>query len=142
MHVHHRQRLATGDCQREGLRAVVVQHELADLVAADFLGKPVWLWLAFMGIVIALLGFDLGVLHKDDREIEVRESLLLSGGYIGIAALFNLPAEQREALEQAADSGIRHAALVHFVERVGADEADALRRALAELEAKYTNPQP
>jgi hypothetical protein len=26
--------------------------------------------------------------------------------------------------------------LVHFVERVGPDEADALRRALAELEAK------
>lgn len=41
-----------------------------------------------------------------------------------------------DALEQAADSGGRQAALVHFVERVGADEADALRRALAELEAK------
>lgn len=44
-----------------------------------------------------------------------------------------------DALEQAADTGIRHAALVHFVERVGADEAQALRRALAELEAKYAD---
>lgn len=44
-----------------------------------------------------------------------------------------------DALEQAADSGIRHAALVHFVERVGADEAQALRRALAELESKYAD---
>ena len=42
-----------------------------------------------------------------------------------------------EALDQAADSGDRRAALVHFVERVGVDEADALRRALSELEAKH-----
>lgn len=42
-----------------------------------------------------------------------------------------------DALDQAADSGDRQAALVHFVERVGADEAEALRRALAELEAKH-----
>jgi len=42
-----------------------------------------------------------------------------------------------DALSQAADSGDRHAALVHFVERVGADEADALRRALADLEGKH-----
>ena len=42
-----------------------------------------------------------------------------------------------DALDQAADSGDRQAALVHFVERVGADEAAALRRALADLEAKH-----
>lgn len=41
------------------------------------------------------------------------------------------------ALDQAADSGDRQAALVYFVERVGVDEADALRRALDELEAKH-----
>ena len=28
---------------------------------------------------------------------------------------------------------------MHFVERVGIDEADALRRALAELEAKHAS---
>lgn len=42
-----------------------------------------------------------------------------------------------DALDQAIDSGDRRAALVHFVERVGADEADALRRALAELEVRH-----
>ncbi len=42
-----------------------------------------------------------------------------------------------DALDQAADSGGRQAALMHFVERVGTDEADALRRALAELDAKH-----
>ena len=48
----------------------------------------------------------------------------------------------KNALDQAADSGSREAALVHFVERVGADEADALRRALAELESKHRVTPP
>jgi predicted transcriptional regulator len=47
-----------------------------------------------------------------------------------------------DALDQAADAGGRQAALVHFVERVGADEADALRRALEELEAKPGPARP
>lgn len=47
-----------------------------------------------------------------------------------------------DALDQAADSGSREAALVHFVERVGVDEVDALRRALAELEDKNRDDPP
>ncbi|BBY60771.1 BlaI/MecI/CopY family transcriptional regulator [Mycolicibacterium sarraceniae] len=47
-----------------------------------------------------------------------------------------------DALDQASDSGGRQAALVHFVERVGVDEADALRRALAELESRHRSPWP
>jgi predicted transcriptional regulator len=42
-----------------------------------------------------------------------------------------------DALAQAASSGDREAALVHFVERVGAGEADAMRRALADLDDKH-----
>ncbi len=61
---------------------------LIPFFAADFLGKPVWVWLAFVGIVVSLLAFDLGVLHQDDHEIGVRESLLLSAGYISAALLF------------------------------------------------------
>lgn len=45
-----------------------------------------------------------------------------------------------DALDQAADTGDRRAALVHFVERVGAEEADALRLALAELEGAAGAP--
>lgn len=41
-----------------------------------------------------------------------------------------------DALHQAANAGDREAALMNFVERVGAADADALRRALADLEAK------
>jgi predicted transcriptional regulator len=47
-----------------------------------------------------------------------------------------------DALDQVADSGSREAALVHFVERVGADEAAALRRALAELESNHSESAP
>ena len=61
---------------------------LIPFLAADFLGKPAWVWLSFVGIVAALLAFDLGVLHKDAKEIGVRESLLLSAGYISAALLF------------------------------------------------------
>src|SRR5512134_465642 len=61
---------------------------LLSFLFADFMGKPAWVWLAFVGIVVALLAFDLGVLHKDDHEIGVRESLLLSAAYIGVAVCF------------------------------------------------------
>ncbi len=55
---------------------------------ASFLGKEAWVWLLFIGIVIALLAFDLGVLHRDEREIGVAESLLLSLAYFAIACGF------------------------------------------------------
>ncbi len=61
---------------------------LLDILHTPFLGKATWLWLVFVGIVASLLAFDLGVLHKDDHEIGVRESLFLSAGYIGMALLF------------------------------------------------------
>src|SRR5690606_15283359 len=38
--------------------------------------------------VVALLAFDLGVLHRDDHEIGVRESLLLSALYVVMGLLF------------------------------------------------------
>lgn len=56
--------------------------------AADFLGQPVWLWLAFIGVVVVLLAVDLGVLHRDDHVIEARESLWLSAGYVGVGLAF------------------------------------------------------
>lgn len=40
--------------------------------------------------MVTLLALDLGVLHKDDRKIGVRESLFLSAGYISMALLFGI----------------------------------------------------
>lgn len=59
-----------------------------DLLTNDFLGKSVWLWLAFLTLVGALVAFDLGVLHTQDRELGVGESLALSAFYIAIAMAF------------------------------------------------------
>ncbi|KPF86680.1 hypothetical protein IP70_05730 [alpha proteobacterium AAP38] len=61
---------------------------LATIMLEPVLGKALWLWLVFISIVIALLVFDLGVLNKNDHEIGVRESLVLSALYIAIAAAF------------------------------------------------------
>jgi tellurite resistance protein TerC len=57
-------------------------------LSADWLGKPVWMWLAFIAIVLALLAFDLGILHKDRREIGIRDSLVMSSVYIGLGLAF------------------------------------------------------
>jgi tellurite resistance protein TerC len=64
--------------------------ESLPFLTVDFLTKPVWMWLVFMALVVVLLVLDLGILHKQQREIEVRESLILSAGYIAIGLLFGL----------------------------------------------------
>jgi tellurite resistance protein TerC len=61
---------------------------MTEFLDAPFLGQATWLWLVFAAVVVALLAFDLGVLHRNDREIGVAESLGLSAGYIGAGLLF------------------------------------------------------
>lgn len=52
--------------------------------------KPLWMWVSFMALVLVLLILDLGVLHKRQRAISVRESLTMSAVYIVISLLFAL----------------------------------------------------
>lgn len=59
-----------------------------ELLQTPFLGTATWVWLVFVSTVVTLLALDLGVLHKSDREIGVRESLVLSAGYISAASAF------------------------------------------------------
>jgi tellurite resistance protein TerC len=63
-------------------------ESLLAALSGDFLGTPVYFWVAFIAIVIALLVFDLGILHKDEHEIEAKESLILYGFYVAIALAF------------------------------------------------------
>jgi tellurite resistance protein TerC len=49
----------------------------------------VWLWAGFTGLVLAILAFDLGLLHRRQRVISFREALGLSAFYVSLAALFN-----------------------------------------------------
>lgn len=59
-----------------------------DFLWTDFLGTALWMWLAFLALVILLLVLDLGLLHKQSREIGIRESFLLSAFYIGLGLAF------------------------------------------------------
>jgi tellurite resistance protein TerC len=59
-----------------------------DFLFYDLLGTPAWFWLAFAGLVFVLTAFDLGFLHKEDREMGIAESLKLSVFYIAIAMAF------------------------------------------------------
>jgi tellurite resistance protein TerC len=61
---------------------------MLEVLLFSWLGKPLWLWLAFLGLVIALLVLDLGVLHRKTREVGVRESLVMSAFYITLGLLF------------------------------------------------------
>jgi tellurite resistance protein TerC len=46
------------------------------------------MWASFLALVIAILSFDLGILHKQNKEIGVRESVKLSGLYIALGIAF------------------------------------------------------
>lgn len=59
-----------------------------DFLWLDVQGTALWMWLSFFAIVIALLALDLGVLHKENKEIGIRESLLLSTFYITLGLAF------------------------------------------------------
>ncbi|MHA7775798.1 TerC family protein [Roseibium sp. M-1] len=61
-----------------------------DLLLIKVMGEPVWMWGLFLTLVLALLAFDLGVLHRRPHKPTLKESLLLSGFYIGLGLLFSL----------------------------------------------------
>jgi tellurite resistance protein TerC len=63
---------------------------LHELLFTTFLDKPLWLWLVFFGVIVVLMALDLGVLHRKQQEIGVRESFMLTGFYITISLLFGL----------------------------------------------------
>jgi tellurite resistance protein TerC len=65
--------------------------------------KPWGMWLIFIAIVIALLVFDLGVLNKNDHEINIKESFRLSIFYISIAMLFGVWVWFKLGLEHASN---------------------------------------
>jgi len=64
--------------------------QLSAFLTSPFLGTPTYFWLIFIGLVITLLVLDLGVLHKEDKEISAKESFVMYGGYVFIAFLFGL----------------------------------------------------
>ena len=64
--------------------------DIAAFLAEPALGKPLWAWLLFLGLVMLLLWLDLAVLHRKTHKISLRESLLTYGGYVALALCFGL----------------------------------------------------
>lgn len=54
------------------------------------MSKPLWMWVIFILIIGVLLVLDLGVFHKKEKEIGIKESLWMSGFYMLMAFLFGL----------------------------------------------------
>jgi tellurite resistance protein TerC len=52
--------------------------------------KTILMWGVFIAVVLTLLILDLGVFHRQEREIELKESLRMSSFYIVIALIFGL----------------------------------------------------
>ena len=50
--------------------------------------EPMWMWGVFFALVLTLLVLDLGVLHRKDHEVGIKESLLLSAFYIAFGLGF------------------------------------------------------
>lgn len=63
---------------------------MMEFFTLEVMHKPVWMWGAFLSVVLLLLAFDLGVLHRKDKEISVPQSLRLSAFYICMGLLFGL----------------------------------------------------
>ncbi len=55
------------------------------MVAPPF---PLWAWLVFLGLVLALLILDLFVLHRNAREVPFKEAIWLSVFWIAISLAF------------------------------------------------------
>lgn len=49
-----------------------------------------WLWIAFLGFVLFLLALDLGVFHRRDHVISVKEALAWSAFWISLSIAFNV----------------------------------------------------
>jgi tellurite resistance protein TerC len=51
---------------------------------------PLWIWIAFTTLILLLLAFDLVVLQRRFHSIRLRDALLMSAFWIGLALLFNI----------------------------------------------------
>lgn len=51
---------------------------------------PWWSWAIFIGLILIFLWLDLAVFHKKTHSVSVKEALIWSGVWFGIAMVFNI----------------------------------------------------
>lgn len=59
-----------------------------EMLMTDWLGKPMWMWISFLTMVLILLVLDLGVLHRKQHVVSAKESLITTAGYMFLSFLF------------------------------------------------------
>lgn len=52
--------------------------------------EPLWVWIGFNLFIVGMIIVDLCVLHKNKKSLSVKEALLASALWIGMAAAFNI----------------------------------------------------
>jgi tellurite resistance protein TerC len=60
-----------------------------NLLGIETVGSPA-LWIAFLGLVFAMLAIDLGVFHRKAHEVRFKEAAIWSGVWVGMTALFGI----------------------------------------------------
>jgi tellurite resistance protein TerC len=68
----------------------IMPEVLATALGADWLGKPAWAWLLFLGIVVFLLWLDLGVLHRKSEVLKAKDSFKLWAMFASFAIAFGV----------------------------------------------------
>jgi tellurite resistance protein TerC len=51
--------------------------------------NPILLWVGFNLFVLFMLALDLGVFHRNSHEVKIKEALIWSAVWIGLALVFN-----------------------------------------------------
>jgi len=64
-------------------------------------GKPLWIWVSFFGIILFFLAFDLGIFHRGDRTVTIKESLLMSAFYITLGLAYGVFVATQMGLQSA-----------------------------------------
>ena len=59
-----------------------------DFFLDQFAGQPIWLWLAFLSIIVGLLWLDLGVINTHDEVISPKKSAIMWAGFATLAIAF------------------------------------------------------
>src|SRR5262245_49947746 len=54
------------------------------------MSNAVYLWVGFNIFLLAMLAIDLFLFHKKAHQVSLREALLMSAGWIGLALAFNV----------------------------------------------------
>lgn len=54
------------------------------------MNEPIILWSSFNAFILIMLALDLGVFHRKSHEVKLREALIWTSVWIGLAMIFNL----------------------------------------------------